>query len=92
MTEMSTGEIRRKLGGGKQHHSIHNKKLRRESIHSQNDSTNTMSFEIHKDHMRSEDDRYTHFTNDVTKTQRSQGPNLSVLVFPAHCTPGARPS
>ena len=45
-----------------------------------------------EDHTRSEDDRYTHFTNDVTKTQRNQGPNLRVLVFPAHCTPGVRPS
>lgn len=61
-----------KTWGEKQHHSIHNKKLRRESIHSQNDSTNTMSFETHKDHMRLEDDRYTHFTNDVTKPKEAK--------------------
>ena len=59
-----------KTCGGKQHHNIHNKKLRRESIHSQNDSTNTMSFETHKDHMRSEDDRYTHFTNDKGRVSK----------------------
>lgn len=47
--QMSTGEIKRKLARKKQRHRIHNKKkLRRESIYSQNDSTNTMSFETHK--------------------------------------------